>query len=258
MPITLADQTAVVFIDTLGDLPVLVWTNIEAKGYVPGAVWTFSVPPDDPGMWLWSGPRFNRQTASVGWRRPTVRELVQLAELDVVVEHGWGVVPDLADDEPGLLARSVLPCTVTDDNDQPLYTLTVDAYGKTEPDGFPVHLSLTKDGPGNHSASVIYRPGFADELGVAPPPQVEPCEPNAPVHCERCRWEGVESQAYVEGAGCICPECKGFWSITEGRWHVANTPDPKVTITVGSGVNVPTSWVPDDEDDEPHPMDPAS
>jgi N6-adenosine-specific RNA methylase IME4 len=47
--------------------------------------------------------------------------------------------------------------------------------------------------------------------------EVEPCDPQAPVWCEKCRWSGVEDDAWVDGSvGCVCPACGDMWSVTAG------------------------------------------
>jgi len=344
--IQLADQTAVIFISQDGDLPFLLWTNIEDKHIVPTATWKWSTTPTERGIWVWSGPRFNRKQASTGWRRPTWTELAQFGarsapplsstypidrdlenvRLLVTCGHDWVCAQRQVRTPTTESGARPSPCTC---HVAELGVLTplvehrmptpkgvpstwewvavsrlgdgfMDAYARCET---VAGIPLATDGmftlrdlwwcPGviapeqtrarGPSAALIARSNISSiyvmtredrerVFGDDGPGQVEPCEPNAPVHCERCPWDGVESQAYVEGAGCVCPECKGFWSITGGPRSAENTPDPKVgTLTpdpvlAGSSSSSSSSaqvgpadktWQQQLEEDDRHPMDPG-
>lgn len=35
------------------------------------------------------------------------------------------------------------------------------------------------------------------------------------VHCERCGWQGLDTDCWTANAGCVCPECGDMWSVTQ-------------------------------------------
>lgn len=232
--ITLAQQTAVIFIACDGDLPFLLWTNIEDKAMVPTATWRWShKTPTERGAWLWEGPRFTKKLASEGWRRPTMHEIAQLAGLGVVSE--WTAAPQKTQELP----QSVLPCDPSDwesrkyaDLNQERSPFGAVARGPTpaalkHPD--PVALSSAyPDGQDLENVRLLVTCGHDWRCARKQVDNLEPCS---------CH---VGRQAQLSPAVEVCAR-------------------PDVPVRVQAPVeHVDEPEVLDDDSDEPHPMDPAS